>query len=252
MTGSTQTAAQGTVVIYGGNGGIGAATARRLHARGTPVHLVGRNADALAAVAAPLGAGVTVGDVTDAALGARVLADLGGDAATVAGLVYAVGTLTLKPLARLTADDFAHDYAVNVTGAASAVRALLPSLQRAPDGGAVVLFSSVAASQGFAFHASIGAAKAAVSGLTLALAAELAPKVRVNAVAPSLTATPLAARLLANEKTVETLAAQHPLRRLGTADDVAALAAFLVSSDASWMTGQIVGVDGGRGVLRLP
>jgi NAD(P)-dependent dehydrogenase (short-subunit alcohol dehydrogenase family) len=117
-------------------------------------------------------------------------------------------------------------------------------------GGAVVLFSSVAASQGFPNHAIIGPAKAGVAGLTLSLAAELAPALRVNAIAPSLTDTPLAAPLTGNAVVAKGVAALHPLPRLGTADEMAALAAFLLSDDAGWITGQIIGVDGGRSTLR--
>jgi NAD(P)-dependent dehydrogenase (short-subunit alcohol dehydrogenase family) len=117
--------------------------------------------------------------------------------------------------------------------------------------GSVVLFSSIAASQGFGMHASIGMAKAAVSGLTLSLAAELAPAVRVNAIAPSLTQTPLSKNLWQNEAMAQSIAALHPIPRLGSADDMAALAAFLLSPEAAWITGQILGVDGGRSSLRV-
>lgn len=185
--------------------------------------------------------------MTDASLFARVAAD-GGD--TIAGLVYAVGTINLKPLARLTEADFLRDYRVNVLGAALAVQAAAPALARGGPGAGVVLFSSVAAAQGFSFHASIGSAKGAVEALTLSLAAELAPKVRVNAVAPSLTRTPLAQKIVAKEESAAAIAALHPLPRLGTPDDIAAMTTFLLSPEASWMTGQVVRVDGGRSTLR--
>lgn len=237
-----------TFLIYGGAGGIGAALARRLHARGDRLHLVGRRAEALAALASDLGATYTVGDVADPALFSRVTADAGE---ALAGLVYAVGTITLRPLARLTSDDFLHDLRVNAVGAALAVQGALPALKRAEGGASVLLFSSVAAAQGFAMHASTGMAKGAVSGLALALAAELAPTIRVNAIAPSLTATPLSQRLLGNEQLAAAMARLHPLERLGTPDDIAALAAFLLSDDAAWITGQVLGVDGGRSTLRV-
>jgi len=114
----------------------------------------------------------------------------------------------------------------------------------------VLLFSSVAVGQGFAAHASVSMAKGAVEGLTRALAAELAPKVRVNAIAPSLTDTPLAAGLTANPQIAASIAQMHPLPRLGSAADMAALAAFLISDRAGWITGQVIGVDGGRSSLR--
>jgi len=171
------------ILIYGGSGGIGAATARALHRGGCDLHLVGRNGDRLAAIATELGAGVSIGDVLDENLFARV-AEEAGD--TLDGLVYAVGSIHLRSLPSLTAADFATDFRLNAMGAALAVQAALPALKRSPGIASVVLFSSVAALQGFPLHASMGMAKGAVSGLTLSLAAELAPKVRVNAIAPSL------------------------------------------------------------------
>ena len=237
----------GITVIYGGSGGIGSAVARRLVAAGEAVHLVGRNAEALCALATEIGAGWTPGDVVDPDLHKRVASDSGD---TVSGLVYAVGTINLKPLARLGADDFARDYAVNVTGAALAVQALSASLKRGEQPGSVVLFSSVAAAQGFSFHASTGAAKAAVEGLTRSLAAELAPRIRVNAVAPSLTRTPLAAALTAREEAATAIAGLHALPRLGEADDIAAAVQYLLSDQASWTTGHVLAVDGGRSTLR--
>lgn len=237
----------GPVVIYGGTGGIGEVVARRLTELGTLVHLVARDEARLQALCSELGATYTAGDVTDPQLFTRVATDAGE---AIGGLVYAVGTITLKPLARLTDADFQHDYRVNVLGAALAIQAAVPALTRGGAGAGVVLFSSVAAAQGFSFHASIGSAKAAVEGLTRSLAAELAPKVRVNAVAPSLTRTPLAHRLLATEASAAAIAALHPLPRLGTPEDIAATTVFLLSAEASWITGQVLRVDGGRSTLR--
>ena len=237
----------GPVVIYGGTGGVGEVVARRLTEHGTPVHLVARDEARLQTVARDLGATCTAGDVTDPSLFARVAADAGD---TLGGLVYAVGTINLKPLARLTDADFLHDYRVNVLGAALAVQAAVPALTKGGAGGGVVLYSSVAAAQGFSFHASIGSAKGAVEALTRSLAAELAPKVRINAVAPSLTRTPLAHRLLATEAGAAAIAALHPLPRLGTPEDIASLTVFLLSAEASWITGQVLRVDGGRSTLR--
>jgi len=235
------------VVIYGGTGGIGSALGRALSARGRSVHLVGRDAGRLETLASELGASYTAGDVTDASLFARV-AEEAGD--TLDGLVYAVGTINVRSMARLTEADFLHDFRVNALGAALALQAALPALGRAETPASVVLFSSVAATQGFSFHASMGMAKGAVEGLALSMAAELAPKVRVNAVAPSLTRTPLAQRLLPSEQAAAAIAALHPMQRLGTAEDIAAAAAFLLSQESAWITGQVLHVDGGRSTLR--
>jgi len=235
------------VIIYGGSGGIGSTTARLLHARGDALHLVARNEEKLTALADELGASYTVGDVTDAGLFARV-ADEAGE--VVDGLVYAVGTINLRMLPRLTADDFMQDFQVNAMGAALAVQAALPALKKSEHTASVVLYSSVAVQQGFTFHASVGMAKGAVEGLMLSLATELAPKVRVNAIAPSLVRTPLARTLLSNERMAEGIAKMHALPRLGEPEDIASLTAFLLSPEASWITGQVIGVDGGRSSLR--
>ncbi len=235
-------------LIFGGTGGIGSAIARRLHIKGSQVHLVGRSPGKLKALAAELDATYTSGDVLDSNLFLRVAQEAGQ---TLDGLVYAVGTINLRSLGRLTETDFLNDYRVNALGAALAVQAALPALKKCSKTASIVLFSSVAVQQGFASHASISMAKGAVSGLTLALAAELAPKIRVNAIAPSLLRTPLSEKLVASEQMATAIANMHAIPRLGEAEDIAALAEFLLSSDSSWITGQILGVDGGRSTLRL-
>lgn len=237
-----------SIIIFGGAGGIGSAIARRLAARGERPHLVGRDPARLDAVARETGASTTVADVTDPhAIGAAIAEAAAGDG--LAGLVYAVGTINLKPVGALTAADFERDWRVNALGAALALQAAAPHL-KAAEGASVVLFSSVAARQGFAAHASVSMAKGAVEGLTLAMAAELAPAVRVNCIAPSLTRTPLAASLTRNEALAKAVAETHALRRLGEAEDSAGLAAFLLGPEAGWITGQVIGVDGGRSTLR--
>ncbi|MBY0335939.1 MAG: SDR family oxidoreductase, partial [Acetobacteraceae bacterium] len=190
------------------------------------------------------GATTAVADVTDAAALRAAIAAAGSP---IAGLAYCVGSIVLKPLARTTEADLAEAFRLNAAGAALAVQAAAPGL--AAGQGAVVLFSSVAARAGFANHAAIAAAKAAVEGLTVALAAELAP-VRVNCIAPSLTRTGIAEPLTRNAAMAEAIARQHPIPRLGEAEDAAALADFLLSPAAGWITGQVIGVDGGRSTLR--
>lgn len=239
----------GKVLVWGATGGIGGAVARKLHAAGVPLHLTGRDAARLAALAAELNASHTAADVMEDDSFATVTAAAG---AALAGLVYAVGSITLRPLPRLTAADLRHDFRLNAEAAALAVQAALPALKAgaADRTAAVVLFSSVAVAQGFGAHAAIAMAKGAVEGLTRALAAELSPLIRVNAIAPSLTDTPLAAGLTANAQVANAIAQLHALPRLGRAGDSAALAAFLLSDQADWITGQVIGVDGGRSRLR--
>lgn len=237
----------GTVIVYGGSGGIGSAVCRSLTNKGAAVHLVGRTAESLASIAAECNGSYTVGDVLDPELFGRVMDNCKGD---LAGVVYGVGTINLGSLRRLQTEDFLNDFKVNAMGAALAVQAAATRLKKNKAGATVVFYSSVAALQGFTFHSSIGMAKAAINGLTLSLAAELSPHIRVNAIAPSLVETELAAPLLANEKTATAIKQSHALKRLGSPSDIAELTTYLLSPEASWITGQIISVDGGRSALR--
>jgi NAD(P)-dependent dehydrogenase (short-subunit alcohol dehydrogenase family) len=230
-----------TVLIFGGGGGIGSAVAKKLVVRGQAVHLAGRSALSLEAQGQPY----TVADVLDEA---QVQAAVAAVGPSLSGLVYAVGSIVIKPLKGTQAKDFTEAFALNLVGAAVALKAAAPALTA--NKGAVVLFSTVAVAQGFANHTVISAAKGAVEGFARAAAADLAPHVRVNCIAPSLTRTPLAKLFTASDAMAQGIAKLHALERLGEPDDIAGLAAFLLSSEASWITGQIIGVDGGRATLR--
>ena len=234
------------IIIIGATGGIGSALSRRLASAGHTIHAIGRDPARLAALTAEIGGTHAVADVTDRA---QLDAAVKAAGPSVSGLAYCVGSINLKPVARITDEDAERDFRLNALGAFQAVQFALPAL-KASGNASVVLFSTVAVAQGFASHASIGMSKGAVEGLMLSLAAELAPKIRVNCVAPSLTKTPLAAALTGNDQMASAIAALHPLQRLGEAEDAAAAAAFLLSPDASWITGQVIGVDGGRSSLR--
>ena len=233
-------------LIYGGSGGIGFATAEILKNQGWDLHLAGRNQNTLEKAAGKLQCTYTVGDAADPGFFTRATSDAGDFKA----MIYAIGTINLKSLNRLSAEDYDRDFHINARGAALAAAAGTPVLKR-NENASMVFFTSVAAEQGFSNHASVAMAKGAVRGLTLALAAELAPKIRVNALAPSLTNTPLAASLVTNPQMEQAIAGMHPIPRLGTAADIAAAAAFLVSDQAGWVTGQIWGIDGGRSSLRI-
>ncbi|MEC5174239.1 MULTISPECIES: SDR family NAD(P)-dependent oxidoreductase [Chryseobacterium] len=167
------------------------------------------------------------------------------------GLVYAPGSINLKPLNRLSEEDFTHDFAINVLGAVKCIQKLLPNLKKSGNA-SIVLYSSVAAKTGMPFHASVSASKCAVEGLTRSLAAEFsAQKIRCNAIAPSLTDTPLASQLLSTPEKREASAKRHPLQRIGNAGEMARLTSFLLSDDASWITGQIIAIDGGLSTIKL-
>lgn len=166
------------------------------------------------------------------------------------GLVYCPGSINLKPFHRFSDADFINDFELQVLGAIKVIRAVLPKLKKAEQA-SIVLFSTVAVANGFPFHSQVSISKGAIEGLTRALAAEYAPKIRVNCIAPSLVDTPLAGQLLNNEKKIEVNAQKHPLKRVGRPDDVAKAVEYLLSEKSSWVTGQILKIDGGISSLKV-
>jgi NAD(P)-dependent dehydrogenase (short-subunit alcohol dehydrogenase family) len=166
------------------------------------------------------------------------------------GLVYCPGAITLKPFKRLKPEDFIDDINLQVVGAIKVIQAALPALKKSEDA-SILLFSTVAVQSGFNFHSQVSVSKGAIEGLTKSLAAEFAPTIRVNAIAPSLTDTPLSASLLNTDQKREANANRHPLKRIGNAQDIASTAAFLLSDKASWISGQIIHVDGGMSTLKV-
>ena len=228
------------ILIVGASSGIGLETAKSLLAKGYNIFSASRNQPDLA--------GITHITWDAQNPDATVFASLPDE---ISGVVYCPGTINLKPFHRLSQEDFKNDFQINVLGAVSVLQAILPRLKKA-DGASIVLFSTVAVKIGLGFHASVAASKGAIEGLTLSLAAELSSnKIRVNCVAPSLTDTPLAKNLLSTDEKKEASNKRHPLGRFGTSADIANIATFLISDESSWMTGQVLGVDGGMGSIKM-
>ena len=222
------------ILIIGGTSGIGAALAQQLQEE-AQLYLASRNA-----TEAPVNAEKINFDASTEILPTEALPE------HLDGFIYCPGSIQLRPFKGLKPDAFRADFELNVMGAIQCLQQVLPLLQKAPQA-SVVFFSTVAVQTGMPFHASVASAKGALEGLTRTLAAEWAPKIRVNAIAPSLVNTPLADKFLNNETKQARAAERHPLQRVGTPEEIAALAAFLINDNSAWMTGQIVTVDGGIG-----
>jgi NAD(P)-dependent dehydrogenase (short-subunit alcohol dehydrogenase family) len=230
-----------TYVLVGATSGIGQRVATRLAETDAAVYAVSRRGDELEA---PPGVKHASCDVLN---DEPTFPAIDGP---VDGLAYFPGTITLKPFHLLRRRDYLHDIEVNYLGAVKTLQHFLPQVKKSGSA-SIVLMSTVAVQTGLPFHASIAGAKGAIEGLTRTLAAELAPRVRVNAVAPSLTDTPLAQSLLTQPAKREAAAKRHPLQRVGTVDDIASAVCFLLTEQSSWITGQVLSVDGGMSRTRM-
>ena len=232
-------------LIFGATGAIGSSLAHQLKESGQDAHLVARNEDELKSISDNLGFTFTVVDVLEEGFIDKVKSDT--SEFDISGLAYCVGSIDLKPLKRVTESDLNQCMKLNLYSAIEAIKGFQDDLKK--NHGSIVLFSSVAAQKGLTNHTIIASANAAVEGLTVTLAAEVAPSIRVNCIAPSLTDSKISQSMLKSDVVAEALAKAHPLKRLGEGNDSAALAKFLLSDESSWVTGQIIGVDGGRSSL---
>ncbi|MEM1336616.1 MAG: SDR family oxidoreductase [Bacteroidota bacterium] len=226
------------ILLIGGSHGIGYALAKKLVERNHTIYIASRTKEQLEGLPIThIPFDVSTQDVASMVLPERL-----------DGFVYLPGSINLKPFKMLSLDTFREDMELNFFGLVKVLKKVLPLMT---PGSSTVFYSTVAVGTGMPFHASVAAAKGALEGFTKSLAAEYAPNIRVNCVAPSLVDTPLAQRLLNNDKKREMMSERHPLKRFGNPEDIANLTAFLLADDSSWITGQIIGVDGGLSTLNV-
>ncbi len=234
----------GKFLIFGATGSIGSSLAEQMKTAGYDnVHLVSRNQSEVESIASKYGFSFTVADVLEDGFIAKVKNDL----EDAVGIAYCVGSIDLKPFMLVTEIDLNKCMKLILYSAIEAIKGYQESLKK--NKGSVVLFSTAAVHRGFTNHSIIASAKAAVEGLAISLAAEFAPNIRVNCIAPSLTNSKIAQPMLKNTAIAEGIAKAHPLKRIGEGKDSASLAKFLLSNDSSWITGQVIAVDGGRSKL---
>ena len=232
-------------LILGATGSIGSSLAKKIVAEGGQVHLVGRDEASITNLAKELNSTFTTCDVLEENFADKIFNDLGDT--PINGLAYCVGSIDLKPIKMTKKSDYMQSFNLNLISAIEIIRRSSDSLKQ--NKGSIVLFSTVAVRRGFTNHSIVASAKGAVEGLTVSLAAELAPNIRVNCIAPSLTKSKISNFILKNEKMAESIAKMHPLKRIGEGSDSSSFANFLLSDNSSWITGQIFGVDGGRSSL---
>ena len=235
----------GKYLIFGATGSIGSNLAKLMVGKNQNVQLLGRDEDGLNALSSELNCKYSVVDVLDEQSVKNLKNELEGQ--EIAGIAYCVGSIDLKPVRAVKRDDFMKCFDLNFFPIVETVKNFQDNLKK--NKGSIVMFSTVAVQRGFTNHSIIASVKGAIEGLTVSLAAEFAPNIRVNCIAPSLTKSKIADPILKNKLIAEGVAKAHPMKRVGEGKDAAAMAQFLLSVDSSWITGQIIGVDGGRSKL---
>ena len=233
----------GKYIIFGATGSIGSSLAEKLSKDKADIHLVARNEEEVKPLAEKLDCSFTVANVLEDGFIDKVKADV----SEAKGVAYCIGSIDLKPVRMAKEEDFNKCMKLNLYSAVEAIKGFQDSLKK--NKGSIVLFSTAAVHRGFTNHSIIASAKAAVEGLAISLAAEFAPNIRVNCIAPSLTNSKIAQPMLKNSAIADGIAKAHPLKRIGEGQDSASLAKFLISEDSSWITGQVIAVDGGRSRL---
>ena len=234
------------ILIFGGTGAIGFSIAKKMNEEDYSPVIISRNKEDLINKAEIIGCEYETCDVLDSDQIEKVSKKYNDE---VVGLAYCVGSINLKPLKMSKDDDFIDSFKINTLGAINVIKSNLASLTK--NNGSILLFSTVAVQQGFANHSIVSSAKGAIEGLTHSLAAEFAPKVRVNCIAPSLTDSKMSQKMLSNETIRKAIENMHPIPKIGAGQDFADFSSFLLSKKNNWITGQIFHIDGGRSTLRI-
>ena len=237
---------KGKILVFGGSGSIGKALAIKLKENNYYPIIISRNENELKKISAEIKCDYRVCDVLNSDKIKEISDEFKYD---IYGIAYCVGSINLKPLKITKDDDFIESFKINTLGAINVIKLHQESL--AKNNGSILLYSTIAVKQGFTNHSIISTAKGAVEGLTLSLAAEFAPKIRVNCIAPSLTDAKMTQKLISNETIKKAIENMHPLPKIGSGEDFSDIGSFLLSDKNSWITGQIFHIDGGRSTLRI-
>ena len=235
----------GKYLIFGATGSIGSKLSENMHESDKEVHLIGRDDEELKKLASKLNSEYSNIDILSDNLSETIKENFSDK--NISGIAYCIGSIDLKPLRVSKKEDFKKCLDVNFFPVIEIIKSLQDNLKK--NNGSIVLFSTVAVKKGFTNHAIISSAKGAIEGLTVSLAAEFAPNIRVNCIAPSLTNSKMSQSILKNKMMADGIAKSHPMKRIGQAADIASMAKFLLSDESPWITGQIIGVDGGKSSL---
>tara|TARA_Y100000817_G_scaffold28637_1_gene20096 strand:- start:621 stop:1334 length:714 start_codon:yes stop_codon:yes gene_type:complete len=235
----------GKYLIFGATGSIGSKLSENMHESDKEIHLIGRDEEELKKLASKLNSEYSVIDILSDNLSETIKENFGDK--NISGIAYCIGSIDLKPLRVSKKEDFKKCLDVNFFPVIEIIKSLQDNLKK--NNGSIILFSTVAVKKGFTNHAIISSAKGAIEGLTVSLAAEFAPNIRVNCIAPSLTNSKMSQSILKNKMMADGIAKSHPMKRIGQAADIASMAKFLLSDESPWITGQIIGVDGGKSSL---
>ena len=235
----------GKYLIFGATGSIGSKLSENMHESDKEIHLIGRDEEELKKLASKLNSEYSVIDILSDNLSETIKENFSDK--NISGIAYCIGSIDLKPLRVSKKEDFKKCLDVNFFPVIEIIKSLQDNLKK--NNGSIILFSTVAVKKGFTNHAIISSAKGAIEGLTVSLAAEFAPNIRVNCIAPSLTNSKMSQSILKNKMMADGIAKSHPMKRIGQAADIASMAKFLLSDESPWITGQIIGVDGGKSSL---